>query len=124
MDYTEKFCDTIQEFLADLIKVFPDDTDMQVYHVGLKGLCMMCPEKVYQEFYDSVTVPYYERIRTKDEAFFMSHDFNDVKEVPDGVRILNKTMGYWKSLNADDKETVWKYLRVLCTLSKKIVETA
>lgn len=124
MDYTEKFCDTIQEFLADLIKVFPNDTDMQVYHVGLKGLCMMCPEKVYGEFYESVVVPYYERIRTKDEEFFMNHDFNDVKEVPDGARILNKTMGYWKSLNPNDKETVWKYLRVLCTLSKKIVEGA
>jgi hypothetical protein len=122
MDYTEKFCDTIQEFLADLIKVFPEDTDMQLYHVGLKGLCMMCPEKVYREFYDSVTVPYYERIRVKDEEFFMNHDFNDVKEVPDGVRILNKTLGYWKSLKPDDKEAVWKYLRVLCTLSKKIIE--
>jgi hypothetical protein len=123
MDYLEKFNDTIEEFLADLIKVFPEDNDMKLYELGLKGVRLLSPRKVCEEFYQAVTVPYYERIRVKDEVYFMEHDFNEVKEeVDDGVRILNKTLNYWKSLSADDKEAVWKYLRVLCTMSKKILE--
>jgi hypothetical protein len=122
MDYLEKFNDTIEEFLADLIKVYPEDTDMKLYELGLKGVRMLSPKKVCEEFYEAVCVPYGDKIRDKDESYFMEHDFNEVKEgVPDGIRILNKTLGYWKSLSPDDKEAVWKYLRVLCTLSKKIL---
>ena len=125
MDFLDKFNDTIEEFLADLIKVFPADEDMKLYELGLKGVRYLAPRKVCEEFYQAVTVPYYSYIQVKDERYFMEHDFNEVKdEVPDGIRILNKTLNYWKSLSDTDKEAVWKYLRVLCVLSKKILETA
>lgn len=123
MDHLELFNDTIEEFLHDLIKVFPDDHDMKLYELGLKGVRLLSPRKVCEEFYQAVTVPYGDRIKAKDETYFMEHDFDEVKQdVPDGIRILNKTLNYWKSLSPDDKEAVWKYLRVLCTLSKKILE--
>jgi hypothetical protein len=123
MDYLDKFNDTIEEFLADLIKVYPNDEDMKLYELGLKAVRFVSPKKVCEEFYQAVTVPYASYIQVKDERYFMEHDFNEVKdEVPDGIRILNKTLGYWKSLSDDDKEAVWKYLRVLCVLSKKILE--
>jgi hypothetical protein len=122
MDYLDKFNDTIEEFLADLIKVFPEDTDMQLYQFGLKGLRLASPTMVCKEFYDAVTIPYYEKIQSRDEQFFMEHDFTEVKQdVPDGMRILTKTLNYWKSLGDDDKEAVWKYLKVLCVLSKKVI---
>jgi hypothetical protein len=122
MDYLEKFNDTIEEFLADIIRVFPEDDDMQLYQFGLKGLRLASPTTVCHEYYQAVTIPYYDKINTRDEEFFMEHDFTEVKnDVPDGIRILSKTLNYWKSLNDDDKETVWKYLKVLCVLSKKVV---
>lgn len=122
MDYLEKFNDTIEEFLADLIKVFPEDDDMRLYQLGLKGLRFASPNMVCQEFHQAVTVPYYEKINARDEQFFMEHDFTEVKEdVQDGIRILTKTLNYWKSMNDNDKEAVWKYLKVLCVLSKKVI---
>lgn len=123
MDYLEKFNDTMEEFIADLIQVFPNDTDMQMYQIAMKGIRFASPFTVCQEYHQGVTIPYHDKIASKDEDFFMTHDFSDVtKEVPDGVRILTKTMNYWKSLSDDDKNTVWKYLRVLCVLSKKICD--
>lgn len=123
MDYLDKFNDTIEEFLDDIIRVFPEDDDMQLYKFGLKGMRIASPKTVCQEYYQGVTIPYYDKISSKDEKFFMEHDFTEVKnDVPDGVRILNKTLNYWKELSSEDKEAVWKYLKVLCVLSKKVIE--
>lgn len=121
MDYLEKFNTTMEEFISDLVKVFPDDMELKMYQLALKGLVVATPNLLSEKYYRRVTTPYYDQIVSKNEDFFLNHDFEQVKEgVEDGMRIIEKTMNYWTTLGQDDKETVWKYMKVLCILSKKL----
>jgi len=121
MDSVAKFNTVFLEFVADLVKVFPNDMEFKMYQIALKGVQLAQPRLVSQVFHDSVTVLFYDKIQARDETFFLQHNYNDVAgEIDDGARIINKTLSCWKSLKDDDKEVVWRYMKVLCVLSTKI----
>jgi len=121
MDSVAKFNTVFLEFVADLVKVFPNDMEFKMYQIALKGVQLAQPRLVSQVFHDSVTVLFYDKIQARDETFFLQHNYNDVAgEIDDGARIINKTLSCWKSLKDDDKEIVWRYMKVLCVLSTKI----
>jgi hypothetical protein len=95
--------------------------EFKMYQIALKGVQLAQPRLVSQVFHDSVTVLFYDKIQARDETFFLQHNYNDVAgEIDDGARIINKTLSCWKSLKDDDKEVVWRYMKVLCVLSTKI----
>jgi len=121
MDSVAKFNTVFLEFVADLVKVFPNDMEFKMYQIALKGVQLAQPRLVSQVFHDSVTVLFYDKIQARDETFFLQHNYNDVAgEIDDGARIINKTLSCWKSLKDDDKEVVWRYMKVLCVLTLKI----
>lgn len=121
MDYLEKFNTTMVEFISDLVKVFPDDMELKMYQLALKGLIVATPNLISEQYHRRVTSQYYDEIVSRNEDFFLNHDFKQVKErVEDGMRIIEKTMNYWSTLSSEDKDTVWKYMKVLCILSKKL----
>ena len=122
MDYLAKFNETFLEFLAELSKTFPDDTQLQMYSFGAKGFLMSSPFAIQSVFQEKVCVPYAENIMSKDEAFFLGNTYSDIDSTGDALDIINKIKGYWRQLDDDNKNIVWKYLKVLIVLNRKIVQ--
>jgi hypothetical protein len=121
MDYLEKFNQTFQEFLADFSKTFPNDTQLSMYQLGLRGVFLADPNIVQTVFHDSVCVPYADKILAKDEAFFLENSYSEIQaNVSNALDVIDKVKSYWSQLDTTNKDVVWKYLKVLVHLDRKI----
>lgn len=120
MDYINKFNETFEDLIDDLIQVFPNDSEFRFYKVALKtGL--MADKTIVSKFFHEKAQHMSDKILNKDEQFFLDKDYEELNE-KDGGAIVNKLKRCWTSLSDDNKETVWKYLKVLVLLNKKIYE--
>lgn len=121
MDYLEKFNTTFNEFIDDLIKLFPLDADLRMYkNILLTTLCV--DDKVLVNlFKDSVVDKYGPQLLAKDETFFLNNDYSEYSINEEYHAIINKIRSYWKTMNEENRNIIWKYFKVLILLSKKIV---
>jgi len=67
-------------------------------------------------------VPYGDRIIDKDEAFFLEEaDYSKMAgDLQDAECVINKVKTVYRGLNESDRAVVWKYMRVLVMLSRKL----
>jgi len=121
MSYHEKFNQTFCEFLDDIIRVFPNDSDFRMYKMAFQTAILMDTSMVQCLFHDKVVVPYAERILEKDNSFFLEHDYQEITtNYHDANIIIDKLKKYWSGLSQENKDVVWKYFRVLILLDRKI----
>lgn len=124
MDYLTKFNDTFKEFIADLSVVFPNDPEFNLYKAAIDTAICLDENIAHDIFYKNVVELYGEKLLSKDEDFFLNHDYEAIVSVrsdPSKTNdIINKIKSYWKQLNEENRNTIWKYFRVLILLSKKI----
>lgn len=119
MDFLQKFNDTFEELLKDLIRVFPDDVDFQMYSLGIKAAFMADSKIVYSVFRDHI-MQYEDKILGRDESFFLSQDYDEYNDSNEADNIIKKLKGSWALLNDDNKEIIWRYFKVMVHLTKKI----
>lgn len=121
MDYLEKFNQTFREFGDDIVKTFPNDGEFRMYNIAIQTAMMIHPEIVINIFHERVIVPFADKILAKDESFFLTHHYDEVKETHEEANaIIERVKSYWGDLKPDDREIVWKYFKVLVLLGKKI----
>lgn len=122
MNYLEKFNNTFNEFMDDLINLFPNDSDLRMYKNMLStALCV--DDKVLNNIFKvSVVENYGQQLLAKDETFFLNHDYTELSSINvEYNALLNKIRTYWSNMNENNKNTIWKYFKVLILLSNKIV---
>ena len=125
--YNKIFNTKIIEFLNDLIRIFPNDTEFKMYKNAI-NLVKLASEKKPLELYKSfVTDEYKEHINNKNEDFFLQHDYNEIlnsKELSDKIdtdfnnKIVNKLKNYWKDLSATNRDIVWNYFTLFLKISE------
>ena len=121
MDYLGKFNQTFSEFLEDIIRVFPDDSELRMYYLAIQAAAALKPTLVAKVFRKRVAEPFGPQILARDESFFLSHDYDDMKnEFTQASKIIDKIKGYWGGMSVENREIVWKYFRVLVKLDAKI----
>lgn len=122
MDYLEKFNDTILELVDDLIRVFPGDSDFKMYKFAIQGAIIADPQIVQRVFRERICTVYGEKIVARDEEFFISNTYSDMKEeFSEAEQLISKLKGCWSGLTPAQRDVVWKYMRLLVMLDKKIV---
>lgn len=95
--------------LRDVVSPYlPGDLRM-----GMMLLEAMTPEAMTAAFNDHVAVPYSDRIRARDAAFFMTDDALSA----DPTLVALKAA--WTKLPPQGKEDVWALLPLLCGISKR-----
>ena len=59
------------------------------------------------------------KIKSKDESFFLSTNYDDVVDINDEgiVLVINKLKKYWGTLSEDNQEKIWDYLNTLLKLA-------
>jgi len=120
MDYITKFNATFNEFLDEMITVFPDDVDFRMYKLAMSAGVSMNNTLIINIFNQSIVTVYGDQILAKDEQFFLNNKYEDIVGNPEYNALINKIKKYWTIINEDNKNAIWKYFRVLILLCKKI----
>lgn len=119
----ELFNNKLTEFLKELVKTFPSDTDFKLFQASVRVLRLADEKKPLDLFNSGLTEEYKENIITKNEDFFMNNDYSDVLNNENlqklnsdndvNNKLINKLKDYWKDLDDDNRNIVWQYFTVL-----------
>lgn len=121
MDYRVQFNDTLLELVDDLIRVFPNDRDFRMYKLAIQGAMITKPRMIHDVFRERVCSTYGDKILGKDEDFFLSNNYQDMRqEFSEADNLINKLKSCWTMLTPDQRDIVWKYLGLLILLDRKM----
>lgn len=116
--FMDAFFTQFHEFMGQLIKVFPDDTDFKMYDDGVSLMQRINPGMVLSEFVKHVG-PFDEVIRKRDDNFFMNHTFDSLQPDDTMEQVIQKLKGYWAGLSEQNKSSIWGYIILLLDISKR-----
>jgi hypothetical protein len=125
--YLENFNNKLGEFLGELADTFPEINDLRLLKSSF-SLMRNLSERTPQKMFDAhVAGPFGDKINRRDESFFLNFDYTDVvasiavdsSEAEQGLDIIGKLKTIWHTLDATNKDAIWKYLTVLMFLNGK-----
>lgn len=120
------FCDHFQEFVDDILRVFPEDAELRTVANALGGIRKMNPRLLPSVFYEKFALPYQDQIEKGDPAFFIDKNWSgDISDSPDHALskdvILSKIERMRESvrrMHAADQAKSVQYLKNLLQLSR------
>jgi hypothetical protein len=118
--FMDAFYGQFADFLDQLTKVFPDDSDFPTFKTGLLLLQKTNPKIVPEQVVIHV-LPYESTIRTRDEKFFMDHGFEDYTRNDTLGSLIMKMKTLWAGLSDNSKKVVWDYTTLLMDLAKRCI---
>jgi|APSaa5957512535_1039671.scaffolds.fasta_scaffold50530_3 hypothetical protein len=126
MSHLHAFINQLDGFVNEILMVFPNDTDFKLLSNSISLLRKTNPRSILTLFMTSI-LPYKTFIVTKDETFFLEHEFsNDDMNIDveknDIIDMTNKLRGLWTNLNDINKEMIWKYFQVLVILGERCIK--
>ena len=120
-DYLNAFNNHFEEFLDDIVRVFPEDQQILSAVNGLKKLRKSNPKLIMNIFNSHIKIPYGEHIENGDLKYFLEKDY--VKDIEGdwdiSKKILSKIDDIKEPINnmaKEDQDKVVKYLQNLCKL--------
>lgn len=113
--FVDAFFNQFGDFLDQLVKVFPDDTDLPAYKAGLGLLQRTNPTLVIKETFTHMG-PFEGVIRARNEDFFLKHEFAEYDTLE---QVIAKIKSLWVGLSENNKNCVWGYLTILLDISKR-----
>lgn len=120
--YLDALYDQYEDFLQQLAGVFPDDSDWTRYRTGVALFRRANPSILAVKTWECVS-PFEEIIRTRNDSFFLGHDFSDMTG---GQDFLNQTIaklkGMWKEMSSHNQSIVWDYIVNITYLAKRCTE--
>lgn len=116
--FLDIFYSQFQEFLDQLIRVFPDDSDFPTYKSGLLLLQKTNPILVPDQVVIHVG-PFEETIKARDEKFILNYGFEQYTEDNALDLIIKKMKNRWESLSENNKKVVWDYTILIVNLARK-----
>jgi hypothetical protein len=114
------FNEKLTEFFRDLAYAFPEERDLKNALEYIEFAKKSNPKLILDMFYENVYAGAHELIENDDEDGVIAYakDIINKKynEILPALAIFDK---YWDSLDSQNRETIWKYLKVLCILCEK-----
>ena len=122
--FNQKF----EEFLGDLVNVFPEDTDFRMFKNSFNLVKNIDDRKVMTLFIQHSPM-YRDHILAKNDAFFLGTDFGEIykKDMNENnitLELINKLKNLWRELNEENRKFVWKYFTLFLALQDKYVADA
>lgn len=116
------FNDHFIEFIDDIVRIFPDDTDL----LTLKNFFILIrknnPRLIIKVFNTYVYTKYHLQIENGNIHFFIEKDYNDDLSNNDNshkiVDSINRLREPIRQMNDSEKEKTIKYMQNLCKLCK------
>jgi hypothetical protein len=121
MSVKQTFLNQIDNFLDEVKIISNNNTEIMIF-CEQYNLLKSVNSKLIVEYFIKFVYPFKEKIRDKDESFFLQgggqEDLNDKS----GLKLRDTLTNLWANkLDQDKKEIIWKYLLVFCLLGEKYV---
>jgi hypothetical protein len=114
------FNDKLMEFFKDLSYVFPEERDLKNAIEYIEFAKRSNPKLVLDMFYEHVYLGAHEMIKNDEEdkliVYAKTKISKDYNEILPALAIFDK---YWATLDGGNRETIWRYLKILCLLCEK-----
>ena len=115
------FNEHFSEFMQDIIRVFPDDNNLQACKVAIENMRKANPKLLLTTFTSEFSSKYRNKINNDDLDFFINNDYSEsVKNAASGSMILEKInllREPVKNMNDADKRNTIEYIKNLTKLS-------
>ena len=120
MSYLSAFVSQLIKFFEDLSETFPEEKDIRAALEGLQFARKANPRLILDLFYEHVAKDLREAILTEDAQKIVevgrikiATQFN---EIMPALAIFDK---HWPTLSDANRDSIWKYLKVLVALCDK-----
>ena len=119
------FNNQIYNLVNTLSKRFPEDKDIKLAVTVIETLKSTNPKKSIDVFLLHA-YKYRDRIMSQEENFFLEKEYStaNTEEVKNqfSVNIIQNLKDNWGSLDSNERENIWKYLKVLIKLTDKYIK--
>lgn len=120
-----KFNETCNEFIIDLITAFPNIEQFKYLKSGftmVSNIDSKTPQRIFSKYIEAKG--YKDYILSKNEDFFLNHEEFEVHSVRKEYwnEFIDHLRSIWKTMSHENKEAIWKYLKVLVILSDRCDE--
>lgn len=125
MSILSAFNNQLVNLSSNLQEMYPEDPDISFSNGAIQALKKTHPRKLY-ELCAKHILKYESYILKEDNEFFITYDFLEDNKQSIGNNtsyaesIMVNLQKYWKDMDADSKTNIWKYLKVLVVLNKRI----
>jgi hypothetical protein len=121
MSVKQTFLNQIDNFLDEVKIISNNNTEIMIF-CEQYNLLKSVNSKLIVEYFIKFVYPFKDKIRDKDESFFLQgggqEDLNDKS----GLKLRDTLTNLWANkLDQDKKDIIWKYLLVFCLLGEKYV---
>jgi hypothetical protein len=107
-------------FFEELKDTFPEERDIKLALDTIQNAKKINPRLVLDMFYEHVSNPLREPIAKEDEesiiVYARSKISNQYNEILPALSIFDK---HWATLSDPNRQSIWKYLKVLISLGDK-----
>jgi hypothetical protein len=117
----DAFFNQFTSFMGELKQMYPEDPDFPTFVTTLTLLKSTNPMLVVNLVKSEIIDLYGEKIKVRDESFFMNESYSDRNDVD--LNIVDKLKQYIRGMSPETKETVWKYIEIISKLCLKALET-
>ena len=116
------FNNQFEEFLEDVVVLFPENNDVKTTQTGLMMLRKANPKMIIGVWYRYVCEKYEEEIENENIEYFLTKDYSeDLKKNPNSSQVLqgiDKLREPLRQLEEANKKKTIQYLKNLNQLSK------
>jgi hypothetical protein len=107
------------EFIDDIQRVFPNDTDIATVRNALIQIRKANPKLIIKSFKESVSGPYEKEIEAGDLDFFINKDYgNDIEDDNVILSKIDHLREPVRNMNKEDQDKSMKYIQNLTKLGK------
>lgn len=121
--FFDLFNSNLLDFANDLVYIYPDVSDFNMFLTACNWMIQLDKYAPQSLFNYHVVKPYGEMISKKDESFFLVEKYEGCnayfKHYAYDFNIIEKLKKIWINLDEINKETIWKYIKVLTIISNK-----
>lgn len=109
------------EFLDDVIRIFPDNVDIQTAKTSFQTIKRANPTAIIKVWYTYIYGPYREIIDAGNITFFFEKDYSkdlaNLQNSGEIMKVIDTLREPVSNMNATEKEFTMKYLQNLSKLS-------
>ena len=132
MTYLNTFTTLIQEFVTKLSDLYLSDHDYIQIKTYIMILKKTNPRKIV-DIFNEHCLQYKTQIINKNEEFLLTYNFIDNDVARENItnesnnqeffNLMSKIRSYWKGMDKDTTENIWKYLNLFILLNDKLKHT-
>jgi hypothetical protein len=114
------FNNQLIQFFENLADTFPEERDIKLALEAIRGAKKINPKMILDLFYENVYNDLHEAIIREDDEFIINFAKarinSQYNEISPALLIFEK---YWPTISDSNRDTIWKFLKVLCVLCER-----